>query len=867
MADFKLTTPVAFIIFNRPDTTARVFAEIAKAKPPKLLVVGDGPRASRPGEAERVAATRAIIEQVNWPCEVLVNFSDINLGCKNRVASGIDWVFDQVPEAIILEDDCLPHPTFFQYCQELLERYRDDDRIAVISGDNLLLDSVVISDSYYFSKYSFIWGWASWRRVWKTYDRTAALWPRFRDEGWLEGLIKDPAERSFWHSAFDGVHSGRVDTWDHQLTLSNWAQGRLSIAPARNLISNIGFGAGATHTTDAASSYADLPVDALHFPMKHPEIMARNTRADSFIASRAYSLPVTGRPEGVEESVVKKVLGESPVFLMAPLSQSGSILGPYITSINKNVLAAIDDASSDERIHGVPRWSSKEFLTHAGQYPDALAVDFSVSPRGKEWVAGLCNETGVRSVGADAFFDSTAHQMQMLAIETFELKPHLETAGEVLLDGLQAGRTGFSFVGGGLPFQEYEIPSPQPHDFWAPKVSRVRRFEKILASKGVSVLDCPEVPLAMLRQIRKWAESFEGDLAALKKYAYKEHTFGLAVASTLISKYRNPNIDTRELAEEIKFALEAAALVYERALRLIALHKPKSVLTFNGRFARCYPIVKAAHNSKVKLLLHERGCDYKKYEIYHESVHSVAQQRKLIDRHWSSATDREAARAIGADYFQRRRDGEGIGWTSFTTKQVKGQSVPGDGRKRVVYFSSSDDEYAAVEDGVRHAFSPSGQKEAVQRLINICKRMADTELIIRVHPNVAACHASEQAWWNALAQQGVQILDPASTVDSYALAETADVVCSYGSTIGVEAAYWGTPSILLGDAAYAGFGCCSEPKDDVELERLLRQPPAKREHEGCLMFGYYFATFGKSYKYYSPRNLFQGGIFGDDLAW
>ena len=149
MSDFQLKTPVAFIIFNRPDTTERVFAEIVKAKPPKLLVVGDGPRANREGDAAKVAAARAITKRVDWPCEVLTNFSEVNLGCKVRVSSGLDWVFEQVPEAIILEDDCLPHQTFFRFCEELLERYRDDQRIGMISGDNFQFGHTINDDSYF----------------------------------------------------------------------------------------------------------------------------------------------------------------------------------------------------------------------------------------------------------------------------------------------------------------------------------------------------------------------------------------------------------------------------------------------------------------------------------------------------------------------------------------------------------------------------------------------------------------------------------------------------------------------------------------------------------------------------------------------
>ena len=138
MSDWQLTTPVAFIIFKRPDTTRKVFEEIRRAKPPKLLVIADGPRPNIVGEAEKCAAARAIIDSVDWECEVLKNYSDENLGCKQRVSSGLDWVFDNVEEAIILEDDCLPHPTFFRFCEELLEKYRDDERVMKIDGTNIL---------------------------------------------------------------------------------------------------------------------------------------------------------------------------------------------------------------------------------------------------------------------------------------------------------------------------------------------------------------------------------------------------------------------------------------------------------------------------------------------------------------------------------------------------------------------------------------------------------------------------------------------------------------------------------------------------------------------------------------------------------
>lgn len=288
MPDWKLQTPVAFIIFNRPDTTEKVFAEIAKARPPKLLVVADGPRANRSGESEKCIATRAIVEHVDWECEVLTNYSDVNLGCKNRVASGIDWVFEQVPEAIVLEDDCLPHPSFFRFCEELLEHYRDDERIGLISGDNFQFGRKRGEASYYFSRYNHIWGWASWRRVWHHYDRGAALWPAFRDGGWLDAVVSTPRERRHWTQAFSAVFENRLDTWDFQWTLALWSQGMVSVLPNVNLISNIGFGVDATHT-HSESAYANMHVEAMEFPLRHPQVILPYREADAFTAQRLFS--------------------------------------------------------------------------------------------------------------------------------------------------------------------------------------------------------------------------------------------------------------------------------------------------------------------------------------------------------------------------------------------------------------------------------------------------------------------------------------------------------------------------------------------------------------------------------------------------
>ena len=242
MANFKLTTPVAFFIFNRPDTTERVFAEIAKAKPPKMLVIADGPRFAKQGEAEMCAQTRSIVDRIDWDCEVLTNFSEVNLGCGERVSSGIDWVFKNVSEAIILEDDCLPSQSFFIYCDQMLNMYRNDKRIFSISGSNFSNEDELYG--HYFSRYSLMWGWATWADRWSLYEFEPNDQFRVIFHTWW----KNPLVFIYWTLIFRKLH--KINTWDYQWILTLWRYGALSCRPSRNLVKNIGFRDDATHTTN-----------------------------------------------------------------------------------------------------------------------------------------------------------------------------------------------------------------------------------------------------------------------------------------------------------------------------------------------------------------------------------------------------------------------------------------------------------------------------------------------------------------------------------------------------------------------------------------------------------------------------------------
>ena len=285
---FQLKTPVAFLIFNRPDTTKQVFKEIRRARPPQLLVVADGPRSNNLEDSDKCEEARAIIDGVDWTCEVITNYSDVNLGCKQRVSSGLDWVFNNVNEAIILEDDCLPDPSFFRYCEELLEKYRTNEKVMMISGDNFQFGHNLSQYSYYFSRYTHIWGWASWSCAWKHYDVNMKMWPTVRDGKMLHDGLGNKRDASYWKRLFDTVYKGEINTWDYQWTFACWVQNGLTILPSVNLISNIGFSNDATHTL-SNSPFSNMETVQTELPLRHPPFVSHNVKADDFTQRTHYN--------------------------------------------------------------------------------------------------------------------------------------------------------------------------------------------------------------------------------------------------------------------------------------------------------------------------------------------------------------------------------------------------------------------------------------------------------------------------------------------------------------------------------------------------------------------------------------------------
>ncbi|MBZ4219278.1 MAG: hypothetical protein LAC69_03705 [Chlorobium sp.] len=281
-----MESPILFLVFNRPDTTIKVFEAIRAAKPPRLYIAADGPRINYEGEAERCQEVRKIATAVDWLCEVKILFRNENLGCKLGVSGGINWFFENEEEGIILEDDVLPIPSFFPYCDELLERYRNDDRVGVISGCNLIAKRLAPKESYFFSHYNHVWGWASWRRAWQRYDIAMSTWPEWRDYGGLTSLSNgNTLFETYWAGIFEKTFRGGIDTWDYQWVFTCWYYGMITALPAHNQTNNLGFGhPNAVHTKDNAPDYIKESIPKpLTFPLWHPVNIERLSEADVLI--------------------------------------------------------------------------------------------------------------------------------------------------------------------------------------------------------------------------------------------------------------------------------------------------------------------------------------------------------------------------------------------------------------------------------------------------------------------------------------------------------------------------------------------------------------------------------------------------------
>lgn len=241
-------TPVLIIIFNRPDKVERLIASLQALKPAKIYVSADGPRASVATDIARCASARLALSKIDWPCEVFTNFHECNTGADFGPEKAINWFFSKVDEGIILEDDCMAHPDFFRFAEAMLVRYRNNDQIMMISGNNFQNGISRSEGSYYFSKYPSTWGWASWRRAWKYYDTNTSEYKTFINKNTLDTICQSKIEKKYWSNFFAKINSGKLKHWDIKWIFAIWNNNGLVITPNVNLVTNVGFGQDATHT-------------------------------------------------------------------------------------------------------------------------------------------------------------------------------------------------------------------------------------------------------------------------------------------------------------------------------------------------------------------------------------------------------------------------------------------------------------------------------------------------------------------------------------------------------------------------------------------------------------------------------------------
>ena len=286
MITYNRSTAILFIIFNRPNTTQQVFKRIREAQPKRLYVAADGPRNET--EQLRCEETRAIVSKIDWDCELHTRFLDENQGCDSHCLQAITWFFENEPEGIVLEDDCLPARSFFGFCSELLEKYRNDNRIGHITGGNYQFGEKRGNGSYYFSNLTNVGGWAGWRRVWQSRLAMGNTFEELEKLDYLSFLPSHAPFHGYWSKVYRVANATEKKGWDFRYAYSNLVNHRLSIIPNCNLICNIGCNDNPTHFV-AAYPFADIPLQEMEV-LVHPTFICPDIEADLQSQAREYNI-------------------------------------------------------------------------------------------------------------------------------------------------------------------------------------------------------------------------------------------------------------------------------------------------------------------------------------------------------------------------------------------------------------------------------------------------------------------------------------------------------------------------------------------------------------------------------------------------
>ena len=455
--------------------------------------------------------------------------------------------------------------------------------------------------------------------------------------------------------------------------------------------------------------------------------------------------------------------------------------------------------------------------------------------------------------------------MKVLIVETNPVKPHLETAAELAFRFSENKRNSvkFAWLGDGLPWSEWQIPNFLKV-IGLSYINRIKIFEEILSDNNIDIIDSKKFVINNITPINNWSTSFNGKIKDLINFKYKNFALGKGVASSLISYYRDENLNLSKI-KCVSSLLLSSALILERCVKLFKLEKPDCIITFNSRFATSLPIILAAKNFGIKILRHERGSDFKKFEIFKKDIHNYDYIANEVYRYWNNAP-KNKRNLIATNYFHKRRNNKPIGINVgfLYTKLQKKNFIDYKKKKRlIVYYTSTDYEQIAINNNF-------DQEKKFNILYSVISKMKDTDLIIRVHPDLYGKNYIEDKKWEKYSSSNTKVIFSNDKTDTYKLMDIADIVVSFSSNIVIESVFWGKNTVSLSDGMlFSKANLCVFPKNFSEYKKIFAENFIfkKVNKNKALPFGYYFESFGKEFKYYKPKNYYDGLLLGRKTDW
>ncbi len=454
--------------------------------------------------------------------------------------------------------------------------------------------------------------------------------------------------------------------------------------------------------------------------------------------------------------------------------------------------------------------------------------------------------------------------MKIFLIESVAATPHLETSGEIAIRLKKEGHdVSFYYIGNNLPWNDWDLT------FIAKFLGgsfdkKIIKFCELLKKNKIKIGD--NNIKVNKEKVYNWSKKFDGNLEQLKKYKYDGSILGSSVASSLISQVHDVNVDVENNINKVSNLLYSSALIYERCKKLIIKNRPDKIFTFNNRFATTYPIICAAKKLKINICIHERGSDISKFEIYPKDAHNINLIQKKILFYWRNNKDKNKFKNAN-NYFLKKKQGKNFNkknLVNYKKNQIKNYLPILPTNKRIVsFFTSRDYEKASIVD------QEFNQKKYFEKFKKIIKKFNDIHLVIRVHPTFGNLKSDDDKEWSKHKSKNVTVITSQEKVDSYALMMRSDIVATYTSSIIVEAAYFGKPSISIGHFWWNGMNIVEEPKTESELKKILNKNYKfkKKNKIGCLKVSNYFLNYGIKYKYYSPISNSKGKFLGQILTW